>query len=130
MGQKGHWFVLPVAGSSQTFFAMTPMCHGQDLAVLLHVVSLVTVPRAGTLGHSHPSNVFTSLTPKPGLKVPPFQPSHGPRMVLLVMGLFFKGKVNYKSLWGVLGSGDLCLQHPALRSATHQDNSSWWPCPV
>lgn len=34
-------------------------------------------------------------------------------MVLLVTGLFFKGKVNYKSLWSVLGSGDLCSTTPS-----------------
>lgn len=34
-------------------------------------------------------------------------------MVLLVTGLLFKGKVNYKSLWGVLGSGDLCSTAPS-----------------
>lgn len=39
--------------------------------------------------------------------MPSFQPSQGLRIVLVVTGLLFKGKVNYKSLWGVLGSGDL-----------------------
>lgn len=41
------WFVLLVSGSSQPPFAVTPVCRGQDLVVLLGTVSLVTIPRGG-----------------------------------------------------------------------------------
>lgn len=74
------------------------MSHGQDLAVLLHKVSLVTIPRSGT---QPPQQYFHLPQPEPGVKAPPFQPSQGLRMVLLVTRLLFKGKVNYKSLWSV-----------------------------
>lgn len=86
------------------------MSHGQDLAVLLHTVSLVTIPRSGT---QPPQQYFHLPQPEPGVKAPPFQPSQGLRMVLLVTRLLFKGKVNYKSLWSVLGIGDLCSTTPS-----------------
>lgn len=43
-----HWFALLVAGSSQMHSAVTPTCYGQDLAVPLCLVNVITNPRGGT----------------------------------------------------------------------------------